>query len=291
MYISICVNPADQTFSVLQSRTERNKLPPFVFGASPSNSRALRTTFIDMKALHEQILEGNAGRVLEAITNAEALLGRQDIDFPRIAVFGDESTGKSSMLEAICKIPFPRGHQSVTRCPTLLRMQRKPGASWSASAWAGYDSAKRKNETHVRKPEDVAAVISELQSKLLNDELMFSTEPVTVSLSSDDAVDLILVDLPGYFTHEGLDGATNSGDVNRVKESLLTYLRDENTIVLVVVPANQLVKTVNIFNILKEYEEDLSVAERVKLHARTIYCFTKVSQRIRSVIPMLSDLA
>lgn len=228
-----------------------------------------------MRALHEQLLQGNTGRILEAITNAEALLGRQDIDFPRIAVFGDESTGKSSMLEAICKIPFPRGRQTVTRCPTLLRMQRKPGASWSASAWAGYDSLKRKNETHVHRREDVAAVIGELQSKLLKDEMTFSTEPVTVSLSSDDAVDLILVDLPGYFTNEGLDAATDSGDIDRVKESLLTYLKDENTIALVVVPANQLVKTVNIFNLLKEYEDTLSVAERVKLRARTIFCFTK----------------
>lgn len=225
----------------------------------------------------QEALQQNTGRVLDAITNAEALLGRQDIDFPRIAVFGDESTGKSSLLEAICKIPFPRGGQTVTRCPTLLRMQRKPGAKWSASVWAGYESANKKNETSVRRREDVATVIADLQKRVLRDDSSFSTEPVTVSLASDDALDLILVDLPGYFTHEGLDKTTSKGEVDRVKESLLTYLRDENTIVLVVVPANQLVKTVNIFNILKEYEEDLPYSERVKLHARTIYCFTKVS--------------
>lgn len=237
------------------------------------------------QALQEQIRQGKTGRVLEAITNAEALLGRQQIDFPRIAVFGDESTGKSSMLEAICKIPFPRGNSTVTRCPTLLRMQRKPNVPWSAAAWAGYESAHRKGETHVKKPQDLTKVISDLQAQLLSDGSKFSPEPVTVSIEAEDAVDLTLVDLPGYFTHEGLDDANNGGHIARVKESLLTYLRDENTIVLVVVPANQLVKTVNIFNLLKEYEKDLSNVDRVKLHARTIYCFTKVCHRICSLMP------
>lgn len=43
---------------------------------------------------------------------------------PQIAVMGDQSSGKSSVLEAISGIPFPRGSGLVTRCPTQIVMKR-----------------------------------------------------------------------------------------------------------------------------------------------------------------------
>lgn len=50
---------------------------------------------------------------------------------------GDQSSGKSSVLEALAGIPFPRGSGLVTRCPIRLSMKRSsPGSRWSAVAHA-----------------------------------------------------------------------------------------------------------------------------------------------------------
>ena len=45
------------------------------------------------------------------------------ISLPRIAVLGEQSSGKSSLLEMICGLNFlPRGTGIVTRRPLELRM-------------------------------------------------------------------------------------------------------------------------------------------------------------------------
>jgi ABC-type uncharacterized transport system fused permease/ATPase subunit len=38
------------------------------------------------------------------------------IGFPQIVVCGDQSSGKSSLLEAIAQVPFPVGSGAVTMC-------------------------------------------------------------------------------------------------------------------------------------------------------------------------------
>jgi hypothetical protein len=59
----------------------------------------------------------------------------EDLPLPQIAVMGDQSSGKSSVLEALSGVPFPRGTGLVTRCPTQLIMKRTPpGTEWSATA-------------------------------------------------------------------------------------------------------------------------------------------------------------
>eukprot|EP00976_Prorocentrum_cordatum_P039983 812060-Prorocentrum_minimum.AAC.1 len=52
------------------------------------------------------------------------LLKEMDLTFPRIIVVGQESTGKSSVLERIAMLPlFPRGEDICTRLPIELRLQ------------------------------------------------------------------------------------------------------------------------------------------------------------------------
>ena len=47
-------------------------------------------------------------------------LRRENIDaeigIPQIVVCGDQSNGKSSLLEAIAQVPFPAGSGAVTMC-------------------------------------------------------------------------------------------------------------------------------------------------------------------------------
>jgi len=46
------------------------------------------------------------------------------IELPQIAVMGDTSSGKSSLLSAIAGyLLFPSNNELTTRCPTRLRME------------------------------------------------------------------------------------------------------------------------------------------------------------------------
>jgi hypothetical protein len=46
------------------------------------------------------------------------------IAIPQIAVMGDQSSGKSSVLEQITGVQFPRGSGLVTRCATQITMEK-----------------------------------------------------------------------------------------------------------------------------------------------------------------------
>ena len=65
---------------------------------------------------------------LIAATNRLRDLGveRFDLSLPKICVVGDQSTGKSSVIEGISGIKVPRGSGTCTRCPLELVLQQAP---------------------------------------------------------------------------------------------------------------------------------------------------------------------
>ena len=61
-------------------------------------------------------------------------------NLPTIAVFGSQSTGKSSLLENVSGIPLPRDKGTCTRCPTELRLATAVnGESWKALVKLRYE--------------------------------------------------------------------------------------------------------------------------------------------------------
>ena len=64
--------------------------------------------------------------LLDLVDELRSLGIEQDLPLPQIAVMGDQSSGKSSVLEALSGVPFPRGTGLVTRCPCQLTMKRTP---------------------------------------------------------------------------------------------------------------------------------------------------------------------
>ncbi|KAH8097579.1 hypothetical protein JL720_472 [Aureococcus anophagefferens] len=116
---------------------------------------------------------------------------------PQIAVMGDQSAGKSSVLEMISGVPFPRG-------------------------------------SGLRLTEALCAVTTN----------GFSTETIVINLSAPDVPDLTLLDLPGIVrTAVAGQNADVVGDVNGL---ITSYLEQERTIVLAVMPANQDIATIDI---------------------------------------------
>lgn len=61
---------------------------------------------------------------LDAIDKVRHHLTGVDIELPAIVVVGDQSSGKSSVLESLSGIALPRGGNLVTRCPLELALRR-----------------------------------------------------------------------------------------------------------------------------------------------------------------------
>ncbi|KAH5731245.1 hypothetical protein HBI17_217790 [Parastagonospora nodorum] len=83
-------------------------------------------------------LDALSAHVKDIITTINSLedLGLQHlkIPLPKIIVIGEQSTGKSSVIEAISGIKTPRSTGTCTRCPLFIKLESPadPAAMWSA---------------------------------------------------------------------------------------------------------------------------------------------------------------
>ncbi|RLN42115.1 hypothetical protein C2845_PM01G09930 [Panicum miliaceum] len=108
--------------------------------------------------------------LLDAVDRLPHLKVTQEgIQLPTIVVVGDQSSGKSSVLESLAGISLPRGQGICTRVPLVMRLQDDPTA----------DSPK-------------------LQLEYSNGRVVATTDaPITLVVRKRGVPDLTLVDLPG----------------------------------------------------------------------------------------------
>ncbi|EON68609.1 hypothetical protein W97_07867 [Coniosporium apollinis CBS 100218] len=80
-----------------------------------------------------EILGSGVKALVQAIDNLVDLgIPSQDLPLPQIVVVGDQSAGKSSLIEAISEINVPRSSGTCTRCPLQIRIKSSddPEATW-----------------------------------------------------------------------------------------------------------------------------------------------------------------
>ncbi|KAF3037123.1 hypothetical protein E8E12_007575 [Didymella heteroderae] len=88
-------------------------------------------------AAHDEVapLGANVIEALKIVSKLEKLeLDKQEISMPKCIVLGQQSTGKSSVIEAISGIKTPRDTGTCTRCPLFIELQPAADAnsSWRA---------------------------------------------------------------------------------------------------------------------------------------------------------------
>lgn len=170
-----------------------------------------------------------------------------DMNLPRIVVVGQQSTGKSSVLESICGIDLPRGAGTVTRNPIEIRMEQTD--EWSCVIKAG------KNDSGVRasSESEIGESIRQACRTVLG-ESRFSNEEVIVELNAPYVPTLTLIDLPGLVLQLP-DVDTEEEEkylCNKVKEMATSYAEKDDTIILLILPATEDIESSYAFSIVRE---------------------------------------
>ena len=139
------------------------------------------------------------------------------------------------VLEALSGIPFPRGSGLVTRCPIRLVMRKARGDEvWNASVSTSTNSGKKYPVTEINA---LGSVIERLTHSLCDGSSQFSTDSIIIDLVSPDASDLTVVDLPGII--RTVTAGQNASAITQVNRLIDSFLLDPRTIILAVIPANQ----------------------------------------------------
>lgn len=171
------------------------------------------------------------------------------IALPQLVVCGAQSAGKSSVLEGVTGIPFPRQDGVCTKFATEIILRHQPGdISITASIipHSKQDDAKAKKlrdyRRHLKGYDELPEVISHA-SRLMgirgfgpaddSDAPAFAADVLRIEVVGDVGLHLTVVDLPGLVAVDENHG----GDINLVSDLVDSYLQNSRTIILAVVQA------------------------------------------------------
>ncbi|XP_027134816.1 interferon-induced GTP-binding protein Mx [Larimichthys crocea] len=201
-----------------------------------------------MSTLNQQY-EEKVRPCIDLIDSLRSLGVEKDLALPAIAVIGDQSSGKSSVLEALSGVALPRGSGIVTRCPLELKMKRKK----EGEEWYGKISY-QDYEEEIEVPADVEKKIREAQDKMAGSGVEISDDLISLEIASPDVPDLTLIDLPGIARVAVKGQPENIGD--QIKRLIQKFIKKQETISLVVVPSNVDIATTEALKMAQEVDPD-----------------------------------
>jgi len=191
-------------------------------------------------------------RVLNIVAQLRKCGLESVLSLPQLVVCGDQSAGKSSVLEALTEIPFPRNDNLCTRFATEIILRRAPSDSLTIKVIADTERPKMEQESIQAFQESItnfgelprvmtaamdAMGLGSLDgtSTSASNAKAFAKDVLSIQIEGPSRPQLTLVDLPGLIQNEtkGVTGA----DVDMVKEITDHYISSSRTICLAVIAA------------------------------------------------------
>ena len=197
----------------------------------------------DIKTAQVSLQSKDHEELLDIIDDLRAQGISRYIDLPQLIVCGDQSSGKSSVLEAVSSLRFPTKDNLCTRFATELILRRGPESDPTVTIVPG-DNRSEADAARLKAWSAPSMDINEFASLveaaevamgLDHDAKAFSRDILRVELSGPKQPHLTLVDLPGLF-HAG-NKAQSEQDASSVKSLVLSYMEKARSIILAVISA------------------------------------------------------
>ncbi|KAJ3812204.1 P-loop containing nucleoside triphosphate hydrolase protein [Lentinula aff. lateritia] len=249
--------------------------------ASKTTNNSRTSSDVGLSNAHDQL--GRKRRYALDLVNRLRNTGIQtDIDLPQIAVIGNQSAGKSSLIEAISGTTLPRASGTCTRCPTECRLTNVAApARWNCvvsirtiTDSTGQHLGQARNEHFgevIYNKAEVEDRIRRAQRAILNphiprsqilmgDEeindgrtLTFSSNYVSLQISGPDIADLSFCDLPGLI-RSTKEGSTN--DIALVEGLVESYIKKSSCIILLTVSCETDPQNQGALQLAREYDPE-----------------------------------
>ncbi|CRK09946.1 hypothetical protein BN1723_009101 [Verticillium longisporum] len=194
------------------------------------------------------------------------------VSLPQLVVVGDQSSGKSSVLESLTGFAFPRAAGLCTRYATQITSRRDDSESIDVSIIPHPSSSESRAEQlrgfqRSINIEDLALaeVFADANNAMgirgdgddpsSTDLTTFSEDILKIVISGPTQQHLTIIDVPGIF-RTSTENLTTDDDILLVRNMVKKYITDQRTIILAVIPCNVDIATQEVLTMAKEVDPD-----------------------------------
>ncbi|XP_053973535.1 dynamin-1-like protein isoform X4 [Hylaeus volcanicus] len=200
--------------------------------------------------------------VINKLQDVFNTVGSDAIQLPQIVVLGTQSSGKSSVIESLVGRSFlPRGTGIVTRRPLVLQLVYTPkderehrnaeNGTLDLNEWATFLHAKSRIYTNF---DEIRKEIESETERMAGTNKGICPEPINLKIYSTSVVNLTLIDLPGITK---VPVGDQPEDIeSQIRQLVLKYICNPNSIILAVVTANTDMATSESLKLSKDVDPD-----------------------------------
>ncbi|KAF3906347.1 Dynamin-1 [Dactylellina cionopaga] len=190
----------------------------------------------------EALQDDGQRKILDVVDNLKRIGLSNVLSLPQLVVCGDQSSGKSSVLEAITEIPFPRKENLCTRFATEIILRRSPQHQVTTTINPNpnrpenQQAALRRFTRTITDFHELPGLIDQATELMcLETGRAFSKDVLTIEIAGPNRPQLTLVDLPGLI-HSKNKSQTEE-DIVLIRELVEEYISNPRTIILAIVSA------------------------------------------------------
>ncbi|KAM3515076.1 hypothetical protein MY11210_001314 [Beauveria gryllotalpidicola] len=192
------------------------------------------------------------------------------LPLPQLVAVGNQSSGKSSLLEGLTSIPFPRGQGLCTRYATQITHRREsktfinisiiPGPNASEAEKLSLEEYHKSVSTTSELKDQLSSILLEVNERM---GVRTSQNPKGTKTFTEDVLKiekcgpnedyLTVIDVPGLF-EDTKHNSTTETDKTMVQSMVRKYICDDQTIILAVLPCFVDFATQKILALAEEYD-------------------------------------
>ena len=197
----------------------------------------------DVETFRLSLHSKDHGQLLDVIDLLRSQGINHYVRLPQLIVCGDQSSGKSSVLEAVSGVRFPTKENLCTRFATELVLRRDSVATATVAIIPSTQRSDKEKETLLAfkaptvRIDNFPSLIEAAKGAmgLGSGTKAFSDDVLRVEISGPAQPHLTLVDLPGLIHAEGKQQSAE--DVQLVSSLVRSYMANTRSIILAVVSA------------------------------------------------------